>query len=199
MSSKKLFPNGEATPEGSVGRHGNQRTLGISMALSGLAVPWNPNSLSGPQKPFARWRKLPLRGSLARGEFGWPDKRANSPRAQFSRSATKRSTWRLREITSMREQQTAFIEEIRDQQKAFMIDQQITFQTDLQGLKEQTLQMHLKQENKAKDKGPASSTKDWRRDNSATFWKSAEVHHRSKRNSEAGTVLILGKRSASLT
>ncbi|KAI8510878.1 hypothetical protein Bbelb_117940 [Branchiostoma belcheri] len=43
--------------------------------------------------------------------------------------------------------------------------------------------------------GPASSTDDWRRDVSATFWKSAEVHHRAKRNSEAKTVLILGKRS----
>ncbi|XP_078671180.1 microfibril-associated glycoprotein 4-like [Branchiostoma floridae x Branchiostoma belcheri] len=38
MSSKKLLPNGEAAPEGSVGRHGNQRTLGIVLALSGLAV-----------------------------------------------------------------------------------------------------------------------------------------------------------------
>ncbi|KAI8479104.1 hypothetical protein Bbelb_431690 [Branchiostoma belcheri] len=44
-------------------------------------------------------------------------------------------------------------------------------------------------------KGPADSTDDWRRDDSATFWKSAEVHHRAKRNSEAKTVLILGKRS----
>ncbi|KAI8494601.1 hypothetical protein Bbelb_278270 [Branchiostoma belcheri] len=51
-----------------------------------VSLPWNPNSLSGPQKPFARWCKLPLRGSLARGEFGWPDN-ANSPQAQLLRSA----------------------------------------------------------------------------------------------------------------
>ncbi|KAI8493505.1 Fibrinogen- domains (FReDs) [Branchiostoma belcheri] len=39
MSSQKLFPNGEAAPDVSVGRHGgNRRIYGISMALSGVAV-----------------------------------------------------------------------------------------------------------------------------------------------------------------
>ncbi|XP_078667357.1 lactadherin-like [Branchiostoma floridae x Branchiostoma belcheri] len=83
----------------------------------------------------------------------------------------------IQEITSMREQQTAF-------------------QTDLQGLRDQVLLMHLKQEKlEATDKSTVRPTEDWQRDDSATFWKSEEVHHRSKRNSEAKTVLILGKRS----
>ncbi|KAI8484280.1 Fibrinogen- domains (FReDs) [Branchiostoma belcheri] len=144
MSSKKLVPNGEAAPEGSVGRHGNQRTLGISITPSGLAAVVSFIAL----------------------------------------------LFMVRELASIREQQTAFMKEIRD-----VRDQQMTIQTDLQGLKDQVLQMQLKQENKVKDKGPAGSTEDWRRDDSATFWKSAEAHRRSKRNSEAGTVLILGKRS----
>ncbi|XP_019644814.1 PREDICTED: microfibril-associated glycoprotein 4-like [Branchiostoma belcheri] len=38
MSSKKLFQNGEAAPEGSVGRHGNPLTNRIVLALSGLAA-----------------------------------------------------------------------------------------------------------------------------------------------------------------
>ncbi|KAI8510261.1 Fibrinogen- domains (FReDs) [Branchiostoma belcheri] len=74
------------------------------------------------------------------------------------------------------------INSIRDQQMAFM-KQQEDLRKELQGLKDQLLL------------GPASSTEDWRRDHSATFWKSAKVHRRSKRNSEANTVLILGKRS----
>ncbi|XP_078666805.1 uncharacterized protein LOC144908812 isoform X2 [Branchiostoma floridae x Branchiostoma belcheri] len=98
-----------------------------------------------------------------------------------------------------RDQQTAFTRETRDQQTAFMRetrDQQTAFQIDLQGLGDQVLLMQLKQKKReAKDKSPASSTEDWHRDDSATFWKSEEVHHRPKRNSEANTVLILGKRS----
>ncbi|CAH1250122.1 ANGPTL1 [Branchiostoma lanceolatum] len=38
MSPRKLFENGEAAPEASVGCHGNQLSVGISMALSGLAA-----------------------------------------------------------------------------------------------------------------------------------------------------------------
>ncbi|KAI8500837.1 hypothetical protein Bbelb_216550 [Branchiostoma belcheri] len=154
MSSKKLFPNEEATPESSARRHGNWWTNGIVLALSG-------------------------------------------------RLATVVSVVALlvmmQEITSMREQQTAFMRETRDQQTAFMREareQQTAFRTDLQGLRDQVLLMHLKQEKReAKDKSTVRPTEDWQRDDSATFWKSEEVHHRSKRNSEAKTVLILGKRS----
>ncbi|XP_078699836.1 angiopoietin-related protein 6-like [Branchiostoma floridae x Branchiostoma belcheri] len=138
MSSKKLFPNGEAALEGSVGRHGNRWTNGIVLALSGLA-------------------------------------------AVVSFAAL---LFMVREIASMRDQQTAFMREIRDQQTAF--------QTELQGLKDQVLQMQLKQEKDAEDKtasplspqGPSGdirSTEDGRRDHSATFWKRAEMHRRSKR------------------
>ncbi|CAH1224823.1 TUBA1A [Branchiostoma lanceolatum] len=38
MSSQKLFLNGEAAPEDSVGRHGNRRTNGIFLTLSGMAA-----------------------------------------------------------------------------------------------------------------------------------------------------------------
>ncbi|XP_078682386.1 uncharacterized protein LOC144916863 [Branchiostoma floridae x Branchiostoma belcheri] len=151
MSSKKLVPNGEAAPEGSVGRHGNRWTNGIVLALSGL-------------KAVVAFVAL---------------------------------LFIMREIASIRDQQMVFMREIRDirdQQEAFM-KQQTDLRGELQGLKDQVLQMQLKQENEAKDKGPAGSTDDWRRDDSATFWKSAEVHRRSKRNSEAKTVVILGKRS----
>ncbi|XP_078656895.1 uncharacterized protein LOC144903011 isoform X2 [Branchiostoma floridae x Branchiostoma belcheri] len=86
------------------------------------------------------------------------------------------------------------INSIRDQQMAFM-KQQEDLRKELQGLKDQLLLVQFKQENDDKDKGPASSTEDWQRDHSATFWKNAKVHRRSKRNSEANTVLILGKRS----
>ncbi|KAI8501899.1 hypothetical protein Bbelb_203110 [Branchiostoma belcheri] len=43
------------------------------------SYPGIQNSFFGLQEPFARWCKLPLRGSLARGEFGWPYNRLNSP------------------------------------------------------------------------------------------------------------------------
>ncbi|KAI8509125.1 Fibrinogen C domain-containing protein 1 [Branchiostoma belcheri] len=96
------------------------------------------------------------------------------------------------EITKIREQQTAFMTEIRDQQTAFQTD----LQKEVQSLKDQVVLMQLKQDKEAKNKGLAWSTDEgWRRDHSATFWKSSEVHHRAKRNSEANTVLILGKRS----
>ncbi|XP_019646376.1 PREDICTED: fibrinogen-like protein 1 [Branchiostoma belcheri] len=156
MSSKKLFPNGEAAPEGSVGRHGNQRTLGIVLALSGLAA---------------------VVGFVAL----------------------------FNDIATMREQQSAIMREIwniQDQHTAFQTDQreqQMALEEELHHLKDQVLQMQLKQEKEAEDKGPAGSTDDWRRDDSATFWKSAEVHRRSKRNSESKTVVILGKRSAAPT
>ncbi|KAI8510682.1 Fibrinogen- domains (FReDs) [Branchiostoma belcheri] len=137
MSSKKLVPNGEAAPEGSVGRHGNRWTNGIVVAMSGLAA------------------VVAFIALLFMGDTGF----------------------------------------VRDQQEAFM-KQQTDLRGELQGLKDQVLQMQLKQqENEAKDTGPAGSTDDWRRVDSATFWKSAEVHRRSKRNSEAKTVVILGKRS----
>ncbi|KAI8488185.1 Fibrinogen- domains (FReDs) [Branchiostoma belcheri] len=125
MSSKKPFPNGEAAPEGSVGRHGNRWTNGIFMALSGLAAVVSFVAL----------------------------------------------LFMVRELAS-----------IRDQQMAIM--------TDLQGLKDQVLQMQLKQEKEAEDKtasmtiGPDGPPGDVRsaEDHSATFWKSAEMHRRSKRD-----------------
>ncbi|KAI8498399.1 Fibrinogen- domains (FReDs) [Branchiostoma belcheri] len=163
MSTKKLAPNGEAAPEGSVGRHGNPLTNGIVPALSGLAAVVSFVAL----------------------------------------------LFMVREIASIREQQTAFMREIQDQQTAFQTDlrdqktafvkQQENLREELQAyLKDQVLLMQLNQKNEAKDKDPASTTKGWRRDDSATFWKSAEVHHRSKRNSESKTVLILGRRSGPL-
>ncbi|KAI8510881.1 Fibrinogen- domains (FReDs) [Branchiostoma belcheri] len=100
MSSKKLVPNGEAAPEGSVGRHGNRWTNGIVLALSGLAAVVSFVTL-----------------------------------------------------LSTRDQQMVFMREIRDiqdQQAAFM-KRQTDLGGELQGLKDQVLQMQLKQENEAKD------------------------------------------------
>ncbi|KAI8483929.1 Fibrinogen- domains (FReDs) [Branchiostoma belcheri] len=168
MSSKKLFPNGEAAPEGSVGRHGNWQTFGIVLALSGLAAVVGFVTLLFMVREIATLREQQM--ALQK---------------------------------DLRDQQTALMREIRDQHTVFQTDQrehQTAFQEDLREelqvyLKDQVLQMQLKQEKEAEDKGPAGSTDDWRRDDSATFWKSAEVHRRSKRNSESKTVLILGKRS----
>ncbi|KAI8510837.1 Acyl-CoA synthetase member 2 mitochondrial, partial [Branchiostoma belcheri] len=207
MSSKKLVPNDEAAPEGSVGRHGNQRTLGISMTPSGLAsvvsfiallfMLRELASIRDQQTAFMRG----IRDQQTAFMRGIRDQQTafmreiRDQQTAFMREIRDQQTAFMREI---RDQQTAFMREIRDQQTAFMReirDQQMTTQTDLQGLKDQVLQMQLRQENKAKDKGPAGSTEDWRRDDSATFWKSAEAHRRAKRNSEAKTVLILGKRS----
>ncbi|KAI8510890.1 hypothetical protein Bbelb_118060 [Branchiostoma belcheri] len=125
MSSKKLVPNGETAPEGSVGSHGNRWTNGIGVALSGL-------------------------------------------------TAAVVLLLMVREIVSIRDQQMVFMREIRDirDQQAVFMKQQTDLRGELQGLK---------------DQDPAGSTDDWRRDESATFWKSAEVHRRSKRNSEAKT------------
>ncbi|KAI8498352.1 Fibrinogen- domains (FReDs) [Branchiostoma belcheri] len=142
MSSKKLFRNGEAAREASVGRLGNQRTLGIVLALSGLAT-------------------VALRRDL-------------------------------------RDQQEALHGDLRDQQGRDH-DQLVLVRSQLQDL------MQWKHEQEAKTgrslspespPGDVRSTEDWRRDDSATYWKSEEVHHRSKRNSEANkTILILGRRS----
>ncbi|XP_078681328.1 uncharacterized protein LOC144916168 [Branchiostoma floridae x Branchiostoma belcheri] len=128
MSTKKLFPNGEASPEGSVGRHGNRLTNGIVLAVSGLAAVVSFVTLM----------------------------------------------FMVREMASIREQQVAFIRDIRDQ----------------------VLLIRVKQERETDDKGPAldvGSTEDWRRDDSATFGKSTEMHRRTKRDSEANSVLIHGK------
>ncbi|XP_019617064.1 PREDICTED: uncharacterized protein LOC109464499 [Branchiostoma belcheri] len=163
MTSKNLSPNGEAVPDGSVGRHGNRWTNGIVLALSGLAAVVSVVAL------LFMVREITF---------------IQEQQAAF-----------MRDIQDIRDQQTAFQTDLRDQQMAFM-KQQEDLREELQAyLKDQVLQMQLKQKNEAKDKGPASSTQDWRRDDSATFWKSAEMHRRSKRNSESNTVLILGKRS----
>ncbi|XP_078699835.1 uncharacterized protein LOC144926706 [Branchiostoma floridae x Branchiostoma belcheri] len=153
MSSKKLFPNGEAAPEGSVSRYGNQWTNGIVLALSGLAAVVSFVAL----------------------------------------------LFMLREMASMREQQTAFQEVLREQQTAFQTD----LREELHYLKDQVLQMQLKQEKETEDKtaspplsrkGPAGdvrSTEYRRRDHSATFWKRAAVHRRSKRDTEDNTTIPL--------
>ncbi|XP_078698930.1 uncharacterized protein LOC144926219 isoform X1 [Branchiostoma floridae x Branchiostoma belcheri] len=136
MSSKKPFPNGEAAPEGSVGRHGNRWTNGIFMALSGLAAVVSFVAL----------------------------------------------LFMVRELAS-----------IRDQQMAIM--------TDLQGLKDQVLQMQLKQEKEAEDKtaspplspdGPPGDVRSTE-DHSATFWKSAEMHRRSKRDTLDNAIPLQNK------
>ncbi|XP_078684952.1 uncharacterized protein LOC144918264 [Branchiostoma floridae x Branchiostoma belcheri] len=150
MSSKKLFPNGEAAPEGSVRPNGTRWTNGIVLALSGLAAVVSFVAL----------------------------------------------LFMAREMASIREQQMAF-------------------QKDLQGLRDQMLQMQLKQKKDAEDKiaehlspkGPTGDVRstEYRRDHSATFWKSAEVHRRFKRNSMDNTVplrnrleeFLLGKREPS--
>ncbi|KAI8502650.1 Neurexophilin [Branchiostoma belcheri] len=82
----------------------------------------------------------------------------------------------LRELVSMRDQQTSFMRDIRDQQMAFQT-----------GLREE-LQAYLRdQENEAKSKAAVShsldvdSTEDWQRDESATFREYSEVHHRANR------------------
>ncbi|XP_078671402.1 uncharacterized protein LOC144911398 [Branchiostoma floridae x Branchiostoma belcheri] len=171
MSSKKLFPNDKTGPEVSVGHYGNRWTNGIVLTLSGLAAVGFV-ALLFMVREIASMREQ---------------------QTAFMRETRDQQTVFMRET---RDQQTVFMRETRDQQTAFMRetrDQQTVFQKDLQGLKDQVLLM--KQQNEAKDTGPSSSTEDWQRDDSATFWKSAEVHHRSKRNSEAKTVLILGKRS----
>ncbi|CAH1226529.1 ANGPT2 [Branchiostoma lanceolatum] len=131
MSSQKLFPNGEA-PEGSIGRHGNQWTNGIFMALSGMAA---------------------MVGFVA-------------------------MMFMMREIALIRGQQMAFMK----QQEACMRkqgrdhDQMVLLRSQLQG---------LKQELEAKVK--------FRVFISGTFWKSSEVHHRTKRESMANTVLVHSK------
>ncbi|KAI8514664.1 Fibrinogen- domains (FReDs) [Branchiostoma belcheri] len=168
MSSKKLFPNDKTAPEVSVGHYGNRWTNGIVLTLSGLAAVGFV-ALLFMVREIASMREQ---------------------QTAFMRETRDQQTVFMRET---RDQQTVFMRETRDQQTAFMRetrDQQTVFQKDLQGLKDQVLLM--KQQNEAKDTGPSSSTEDWQRDDSATFWKSAEVHHRSKRNSEAKTVLILG-------
>ncbi|KAI8499808.1 hypothetical protein Bbelb_221250 [Branchiostoma belcheri] len=171
MSSKKLFPNDKTAPEVSIGHYGNRWTNGIVLTLSGLAA-------VGFVALLFMVREI---GTM------------REQQTAFMRETRDQQTVFMRET---RDQQTALMRETRDQQTVFMRetrDQQTVFQKDLQGLKDQVLLM--KQQNEAKDTGPSSSTEDWQRDDSATFWKSAEVHHRSKRNSEAKTVLILGKRS----
>ncbi|KAI8486251.1 Fibrinogen- domains (FReDs) [Branchiostoma belcheri] len=173
MSSKKLVPNDEAVPEGSVGRHGNRWTNGILPALSGLP------SVVGFVALLFMVREIAI--------------------------MREQQTALMKEIRDIRDQQSAFQTDLREQQTALMKQQedlkvqQMAIQTDLREelqayLKDHVQQMQMKQE-EAGDKGPASSTDDWRRDDSATFWKRAEMHRRSKRNSEAKTVLILGKRS----
>ncbi|KAI8509444.1 Fibrinogen- domains (FReDs) [Branchiostoma belcheri] len=174
MSSKKLVPNDEAVSEGSVGRHGNRWTNEILPALSGLPSVVGFVALLFMVREIATMRE--------------------------------QQTALMKEIRDIRDQQSAFQSDLREQQTALMKQQedlkvqQMAIQTDLREelqayLKDQVHQMQMKQEKETEDKGPASSTDDWRRDDSATFWKRAEMHRRSKRNSEAKTVLILGKRS----
>ncbi|XP_078664359.1 angiopoietin-related protein 6-like [Branchiostoma floridae x Branchiostoma belcheri] len=143
MSSKKLFPNGEGALEGSVGRHGNQRTLGIVLALSGLAAVVSVVTL------------------LFVG----------------------------RELTFLRAQQ--------DQQRRDH-DQLVLQGSQLQDLMQWKQELGAKTSEQLSPEGPTSSTEDWRRDDSATFWKSAEVHRRSKREAMANTVLFHGKFGAGL-
>ncbi|XP_078702579.1 uncharacterized protein LOC144928221 [Branchiostoma floridae x Branchiostoma belcheri] len=138
MSSKKLFPNGEAAREGSVGRHENQRTLGIVLALSGLAAVVSVVTL----------------------------------------------LFVVRELTFLRAQQD---QQGRDH------DQLVLLRSQLQDLMQGKHELGVKTNAHLSPEGPTSLTKDWRRDNSATFWKSAEVHHRSKREAMANTVLFHGK------
>ncbi|KAI8493078.1 Fibrinogen- domains (FReDs) [Branchiostoma belcheri] len=133
MSSKKLFPNGEAAREGSVGRHENQRTLGIVLALSGLAAVVSVVTL----------------------------------------------LFVVRELTFLRAQQD---QQGRDH------DQLVLLRSQLQDLMQGKHELGVKTNAHLSPEGPTSLTKDWRRDNSATFWKSAEVHHRSKREAMANTV-----------
>ncbi|XP_019638424.1 PREDICTED: techylectin-5A-like [Branchiostoma belcheri] len=192
MSSKKLFPNSEAAPEGSVGRHGNQRTLGISITLSGLAAMVSFVALlfmvrelaSIREQQTAFMREIRDQQTAFMGEI-------RDQQTAFMREIRDQQTAFMREIRDqqtafmgeirdqqtafmgeirdqqtafmreIRDQQTAFMREIRDQQTAFMReirDQQMTIQTDLQGLKDQVLQMQLRQENKAKDKVTTQAT-----------------------------------------
>ncbi|KAI8516220.1 Fibrinogen- domains (FReDs) [Branchiostoma belcheri] len=147
MSSKKPFPNGEAAPEGSVGHHGNQRTLGIVLALSGLASVVSVVAL----------------------------------------------LFVVRELTFLRAQQGALQDHHgRDH------DQLVLLRSQLQDLMQWKHELGVKTSEQLTPEGPTSSTEDWRRDDSATFWKSAEVHHRSKREAMANTVLFHGNLGAGL-
>ncbi|XP_019646401.1 PREDICTED: fibrinogen-like protein 1 isoform X2 [Branchiostoma belcheri] len=157
MSSKKLFPNGEAAREGSVGRHGNRRTNGIVLALSGLAAVVSVVTLLfvGRELTFLRAQQEILRRVL-------------------------------------HDQQAALYGDLRDQQGRDH-DQLVLLRSQLQDLMQGKQELGAKTSEQLSPEGPASSTEDWRRDDSATFWKSAEVHHRSKREAMANTVLFHGK------
>ncbi|KAI8517712.1 hypothetical protein Bbelb_037290 [Branchiostoma belcheri] len=182
MSSKKLFPNDKAAPEGSEGRQGNRWTNGIVLALSGLAAVVSVVSLLVMLREIASMREQQTAFMReARDQQTASILETRDQQTAFMRDARDQQMAFMRET---RDQQTAFMREARDQQRAFMKetrDQQTAFQTDLQGLRDQVLLMHFKQEKReAKDKGialqgPASSTEDWQRDDSATFGKCGDL------------------------
>ncbi|XP_066265866.1 collagen alpha-1(XXIII) chain-like [Branchiostoma lanceolatum] len=132
MSSEKVFPN-----SGDIARrHGNQRAVGIFMALSGMV-------------------------------------------------SVVTMMIMVRELAFLRGQQEACM---RDQGRDH--DQMVLLRSQLQDL------IQWKQElegNTAAPISPEDPAGDVGSTGSATFWKSAEVHHRAKRDSMANTVLVHGK------
>ncbi|CAH1251220.1 FCN1 [Branchiostoma lanceolatum] len=130
MSSEKMFPdNGDVAR-----RHGNQRTVGIFMVLSGMV-------------------------------------------------SVVTMVIMVRELAFMRGQQEACM---RDQGRDH--DQIVLLRSQLQEL----IQLQL-EGNTAAPISPEGPAGDVGSTGSATFWKSAEVHHRAKRASVANTVLVHGK------
>ncbi|XP_078618793.1 uncharacterized protein LOC144886191 [Branchiostoma floridae x Branchiostoma japonicum] len=77
----------------------------------------------------------------------------------------------MRELASMRGQQVTFMKDVQDQQ--------LLLRSQLQDLKN-------KMESRTSALlGPEGSTEGRRREDSATFWRSGEVHHRAKRASKS--------------
>ncbi|KAI8489093.1 Fibrinogen- domains (FReDs) [Branchiostoma belcheri] len=214
MTSKKLSQNGEAVPEGSVGRHGNRWTNGIVLALSGLAAVVSVVTL------LFMVREITF---------------IQEQQTAFMRDIQDIRDQQTAFQTDLRDQQMAFMkqeEDLREELQSYLKDQVLQMQLKQKNEAKDkywseflscrpcySLLVGRSQQQKWGDclslegkrligfpkkgsdcgspgiQGPASSTEDWRRDDSDTFWENAEMHRRSKRNSESNTVLILGKRS----
>ncbi|KAI8488349.1 Fibrinogen- domains (FReDs) [Branchiostoma belcheri] len=145
MSTKKLFPNGEAALEGSVVCQGKRWTLGIVLALLGIAAVVSFVTL----------------------------------------------LFMVRGMASLREQQMAFKTDLQEELQAYLKDQVLLMQLKHEKQATDKIRLELLKEAKKQAAEPLNpegltgdvrSTEDLQRDDSATFWKSAEVHRRSKRD-----------------
>ncbi|KAI8486975.1 Fibrinogen- domains (FReDs) [Branchiostoma belcheri] len=213
MSTKKLFPNGEASPEGSAGRHGNRLTNGIVLALSGLAAVVSFVTLMFMVREMASIReqqvafirdirdqvllirvkqeretddKHPLLGeNLTKA----PDPRGSPINTVFC--TLERDEYDV-SIASIPGPGSTSAERIAPAQNPKGVSRGRNLATEgvLAFSTRHAPQTLVPRTGPALDVG---STEDWRRDDSATFWKSTEMHRRAKRDSEANSLLIHGK------